>query len=348
MRKIATTLLRFATACLPALTMGCDSGTIQQGHVKRSCLDAFIDTSLARSRVPTLDDHDFIGGVARVPGGFVNLDLRAGQVVLFDGTGASRRVFGRTGQGPLEFQPFALSERLLIRDARWIDARGTDLVVFDGRRLLFGDTTGFRHAVNIPTTVVSGFNQIHQIRWLDAERVVLAYERAPSWEAQGADRGSFEFLLVQRRSGDVTAWARFRTLPWPRNAMGRVGRGAAEAQPSVDMRGTCLVYADGHTDSLWIVDRARGDSLAMRIALPERFAEDMSADEYRRLGVPEGAILPIRHAARISRLAVDTGGRVWLRPSAPRYRGEVWRLDVGMQTVVSDTLITPFVMTPFQ
>jgi hypothetical protein len=259
-----------------------------------------------------------------------------------------RRAFGRTGQGPLEFQSFAYSERLLIRHAQWIEALGAQLVVFDGRRLLFGDTLGFRQAVDVPTGVVTGFNQVHQVRWLDDESVVLAYERAPSWEGARGDQGTFEVLRVRLRDGEATPWARFRTLEWPRNAMGRVGRGLAEAQPRFAMRGTCVVYSDGYSDSLWIVDKERGDSLALPVAFPRRFAEDLSEAEYRRLGVPEGAMLPVRHAARIAGMAFDTGGHVWLRPAAPRYRGEVWRLDAGMRTVVSDTLITPFHMMPFR
>lgn len=303
------------------------------------CLKNFDSQSIPLVSWPVEAMEQFpSGGVVESKNALVAFDRFSGEIVTFDTNGTVRWKAGRSGNGPFEFAEGRAYERLWFGNARWVHALEEKIAVFDGRSILVMRDSTFSEQIPVPPQMISGFSRVHFVHWRDSSTVLLAVERDPVFAQGDEDRYKVDlraFAIDAKTNRVLHSWP---TLPWPETPGGIPVHGVGESSASIAVRGNCAVFSDGHSDSLRITDLRDGRSAVVTIDMPERFAENSSAETYAKLGVPLKQDVPVRYRARISRVAIDRSGQIWIIPAQRAHPGEVWRLPRGARSVVSDTI----------
>lgn len=264
------------------------------------------------------------------------LDLQEGSVRVIDADdGVQSRQFGRTGNGPGEFQSFAAAQALRTFPSLWMDIRDDSVFTFDGRRIDTWVEGVSVRSRSLPLGMATALTRVSALRSLD-DRLLLGIERSPNLRSDPDAPGSLVLTDVGRGETTETFRLEFATLPWPRDEAGRLARGLAEAKPSWDALGRCVVFHDGHSNAFILASTESSHRDTLRVELPDRFAADAEAGTYRTLGVRNSAPAT-RHAARVHAITLDPSGTVWLLPARADYAGEVWKVDLRSGRVSLDT-----------
>lgn len=307
--------------------------------VTSSCLNSFDSQSIPIINWPLqVVEQVRSGGIVERENGFVAFERYDSEVVAFDSSGSVRWIVGRPGNGPFEFAEGRAYERLWFGNARWVHALENKTAVFDGRSIIVMRDSTFSIQVPVPSQMVSGFSRVHFVHWGDSATVLLAIERDPVFAQRDEDRYRVDLMAFPIDGKVSTALHSWPTLPWPEMEGGIPVHGVGESSASIAVRGSCAVFSDGHSDTLRITDLSDGRSASITIDMPDRFAEQSSAETYAKLGVPQSREVPVRYQARIARLAIDPSGQIWIIPARRVYSGEVWRVPRGASTVVPDTI----------
>lgn len=327
------------SAFVVALMLG---GCVGNTETTRSatCLDRLPATPAAfdAEAAEWIDTLEFDGGLHVQGGTLYAFDRYDSRVTAVD---MQQRVVwqsGRRGDGPLELSPRAVGERLWPMNARWLHATGDTIAVFDGRRVLLLEHGAPRRQLVVPATWLSGLVRVHALHWFDERTLVLVIETGPELFGRVEDSQRLELVRLPLDGSEPTLLLSLPTPAWPRNLAGMPVRGLGEAGPTVAVRSRCLIVSDGHSDSIHVIDPLRGENVAVRLALPKRFADAPSPDDQRRLGLSVDHAAPVRYPARIRALAIAPDGQLLMIPDKQLHEGEVWRIPRGQLAPVSDTL----------
>ncbi len=325
------------------LAIGCssDSGSLAHGLPPAMCgTDAPIveRTSDAQKNLTVipLPENIFAGtGITATSEYFAAFDLREGALMLLPVSGTPPIRYGRTGEGPGEFAPYGQSERLRRYPVQWIDAASDTIMVFDGRRVLrFLADSGYIGSYNIAPAVKGKFVMVGSIRsWRD--RVLLG-EYNPGMFPQDAQRQLVIYSIGRDSTHAVT---NLPLTPLPTSSSGYRFGGLAEANPSWDSYGDCVVTTDGHSDSLIITHLVTGNSASVKMDIPNRFRSGKDEQANAVMGHDKYP-LPAR-ASRIIAISAEPNGWLWLLPAMQDWRApniEVWKVNMHTLRTVIDTV----------
>jgi hypothetical protein len=217
-----------------ALMLG---GCVGNTETARSatCLDRLPATPAAidAEAADWIDTLEFDGGLHVQGGRLYAFDRYDSRVTAVD---MQQRVVwqsGRRGDGPMEFSPHAVGERLWPMNARWLHATGDTIAVFDGRRVLLLEHGTPRRQLVVPATWLSGLVRVHALHWLDERTLVLVIETGPEVFGRVEDSQRLELVRLPLDGSKPTLLLSLPTLPWPRNLAGMPVRGLGEAGPTV-------------------------------------------------------------------------------------------------------------------
>lgn len=323
-----------------ALTIFCacsDDGQLPKKDGSR-CFDASPELSEYEiRRVPLSSEIVTTFGVSLSDRRIDVFDLAIGSLSSFDDrSGALQQQLGRSGGGPAEFASIASAQARRAFPTQWIESVGDSLYAFDGQRISLWLNARYVHAADAPAGVHASLAKVSALRSAGGF-LLLGVETPPPARSSAETNGrlSLHPVLVSQGQWSETPLV-FATLPWPRDESGRLARGLAEASPSWDAMGKCVVFYDGHSDTIVVadVDSRRVDSIVVR--LPLRFAHTVDAIQYKKLGVQAGEQTML-YASRVRALSIDRYGVIWLKPSRPIFDGEVWKVNSRTGTFVIDT-----------
>lgn len=286
--------------------------------------------------IPVNDEFVMSSGVSLAGREVMAFDLQVGNVRSFDiASGAALLQFGRTGDGPGEFQSFASVEGIRTFPSQWLETNADSLYSFDRRRIDAWVNGRVARSYPVPQGVDGAFAKVSALRFVGGQ-LFLGIERSPGIRSGVDDKGSVSLVPIVDSTDTPIDIMEFETLPWPRTDDGRLFRGFGEANPSWDAIGSCVVYVDGHSPRVIVasMNASRRDTVAT--ALPERFADAASAERSASLGL-QGKIPPPRFKSRVRAITIDSYGVVWLMPSRPLFDGEVWKVNLRTGKFAIDT-----------
>lgn len=275
---------------------------------------------------------------------FVTFDQRDGRVTAVDSAGRVRWSFGRSGDGPGEIaRPFS-TQVLGVVGARWVASQADRVVVFDGRTFFeFTEAGELTRQWTAKALVGDGVRWSRRLR-LRGEHVYLDLMRTPRTTGAATDAVGhrlFEVFASDSSSAQLVAELALPALP---SAPGvGMADGLAQAKPSWDLRGDCLVLTDGHSSRLVFVDVVSTRRDTVDIGLPEWFIDVGLANQETQGLVQGGRQMPEPTArARIAALTLSADGTLWLRPAAQQARlasGQVaWRYHLQTGMLTEDTV----------
>jgi len=320
-----------------SLVVGCERGDSRTSRSRTDCFEGSATQVPAFSvRASGPRDVGLLSGVSVHRNFVLSLDLQDGRVRVFDvAQNREHRAFGRTGNGPGEFQSFAAAQSLRTFPSLWIDVRGDTVFTYDGRRIDAWLDGVLAQSRLLAVQSGTAFARVSSLRALN-RRLLLGVEYSPSLRSAADAPGKLELFNVSSSDSAKAAALEFTTLPWPRNDAGGLARGLAEAKPSWDALGECAVFSDGHSSKLIVASLESGHRDTLTLSLPERFAEVVPEERYERLGVRRN-VSPPKFPARVQAITLDHTGTVWLLPARPAYDGEIWKVNLGTGTFWSDT-----------
>ncbi|MCC6245631.1 MAG: hypothetical protein IT353_22560, partial [Gemmatimonadaceae bacterium] len=236
-----------------------------------------------------------------------------------------------------EFAPYGQSERLRKYPVHWVDTKHDTIVVFDGRRISrFDVRAGYVDAYPVPSDVVGGIVAVGNVRIWQGHVLIGTYDT-------GMLPGSRRRLVVRAVASDTSrVVAEMLLSPLPKTQAGQPFDGLAEAKPTWDLLGNCIVATDGHSDSLIVTDVVSGRAATLIVPLPRRFQSGAEKRETKLLGSSD---VPLPHLqSRVRSIIANPNGWIWMLPSEPMAglapRVEVWRVHVLSRRLQVDTVPT--------
>jgi len=196
------------------------------------------------------------------------------------------------------------------------------------------------HSYSLPPAISTGFVMVSRIRLSDEAVLVGVYDMGL---LPGASQRRFQlFSLTGSTFRPILA---FPLPPLPTSPDGRSFDGSAEAKPQWDLLGRCVVFSDGHSDTLFIATTDSREWKRIVMPLPARYRSKDVTNASRLLRIPEGsprALPPPSRPMRIYGLSADPMGWMWLYPVQPsgdfERRKEVWRFDLFSGAFRIDTV----------
>lgn len=238
---------------------------------------------------------------------FITFNQADGRVTAVNSAGTVRWRVGRSGDGPGEIaRPFS-TQIMGVIGAQWIAAQADRVVVFDGRTFFEFTESGALTRQWRATSVFGDSTRVSRRIRVNEHHVYLDLMRAPHVVAGTAGRRIVEVFASDTSSAQRVAEIELPALP---SAPGvGMADGPAQAKPSWDLRGSCLVLSDGSSSRLIFVDVGSGQRDTVDIGLPEWFVDVALANQQTQGLVQGGRPMPEPSArARISDLTLSADG----------------------------------------